>query len=134
MIRVTGYLQITEIIIFLFAVLLHVLNQISYYYLFHIIFRIMSYLETIYLILLICSVIINQRLINQKNDVNQCGLSYRQVMKVVTESIQVGNQTIQTVQLVQPIQQDQIQPVQLPQFGLFEKNRNYIDMILMNRI
>ena len=43
---------------------------------------------------------------------NQCGLSYRQVMKVVTKSIQVNNQPIQQ------IQQDQIQPVQLPQFGL----------------
>ena len=65
---------------------------------------------------------------------NQCGLSYRQVMKVVTKSIQVNNQTSQQVQQIQPIQQDQIQPVQLPQFGLYEKNRKYIDMIFMNRI
>ena len=79
-----------------------------------------SILGNIYLILLICSVIINQRIISQKNNVNQCGLSYRQVMKVVTESIQSNNQSIQ--------------PVQLPQFGLFKKNRNYIDMIFMNRI
>ena len=82
----------------------------------------MSYLEIIYLILLICSVIINQRIISEKNNVNQCGLSYRQVMKVVTKSIQVNNQTSQQVQ---QIQQDQIQPVQLPQFGLYEKNRNH---------
>ena len=88
----------------------------------------MSYLEIIYLILLICSVIINQRIISEKNNVNQCGLSYRQVMKVVTKSIQVNNQPIQQ------IQQDQIQPVQLPQFGLYEKNRKYIDMIFMYRI
>ena len=82
----------------------------------------MSYLEIIYLILLICSVIINQRIISEKNNVNQCGLSYRQVMKVVTKSIQVNNQTSQQVQ---QIQQDQIKPVQLPQFGLYEKNRNH---------
>ena len=101
----------------------------------------MSYLEAIYLFLLLCSVMINQKLISEKNNVNQCGLSYRQVMKVVTKSIQVNNQTSQqvqqidqTIQPVQPIQQDQIQPVQLPQFGLYEKNRNYIDMIFMNRI
>ena len=91
----------------------------------------MSYLEIIYLILLICSVIINQRIISEKNNVNQCGLSYRQVMKVVTKSIQPYNQTSQQIQ---PVQQDQIQPVQLPQFGLYEKNRKYIDMIFMNRI
>ena len=76
--------------------------------------------------------IINQRIISEKNNVNQCGLSYRlsyrQVMKVVTKSIQPYNQTSQQVQ------QDQIQPVQLPQFGLYEKNRKYIDMIFMNRI
>ena len=90
-----------------------------------------SILGNIYLILLICSVIINQRIINEKNNVNQCGLSYRQVIKVVTESIQVNNQTSQQVQQVQQVQ---IQPVQLPQFGLYEKNRNYIDMIFMNRI
>ena len=40
----------------------------------------------------------------------------------------------QPIQPVQQIQQDQIQPVQLPQFGLYEKNRNYIDMIFMYRI
>ena len=74
---------------------------------------------------------INQKLISEKNDVNQCGLSYRQVMKVVTKSIQVNNQTSQPIQ---QIQQDQIQPVQLPQFGLYEKNRKYIDMIFINRI
>ena len=95
---------------------------------------IQSLLSNIYLILLICSVIINQRIIREKNDVNQCGLSYRQVMKVVTKSIQPYNQTSQQVQPVQQIQQDQIQPVQLPQFGLYEKNRKYIDMIFMNRI
>ena len=83
----------------------------------------MSYLEAIYLFLLLCSVMINQKLISEKNDVNQCGLSYRQVMKVVTKSIQVNNQTSQQVQ---QIQQDQIQPVQLPQFGLYEKNRNHL--------
>ena len=105
-----------------------ILNQFSDYYLFHIIFRIMSYLEAIYLFLLLCSVMINQKLISEKNDVNQCGLSYRQVMKVVTESIQPYNQTSQQ------IQQDQIQPVQLPQFGLYQKNRKYIDMIFMYRI
>ena len=114
-----------------------ILNQISDYYLFHIIFRIMSYLEAIYLFLLLCSVIVNQRLISDRNNVNQCGLSYRQVMKVVTKSIQVNNQTSQQIQQLQPIQQiqqDQIQPVQLPQFGLYEKNRKYIDMIFINRI
>ena len=74
---------------------------------------------------------INQKLISEKNNVNQCGLSYRQVMKVVTKSIQVNNQTSQPIQ---HIQQDQIKPVQLPQFGLYEKNRKYIDMIFMNRI
>ena len=94
----------------------------------------MSYLEAIYLFLLLCSVIINQKLISEKNNVNQCGLSYRQVMKVVTKSIQPYNQTSQQVQPVQQIQQDQIKPVQLPQFGLYEKNRKYIDMIFMNRI
>ena len=82
----------------------------------------MSYLEAIYLFLLLCSVMINQKLISEKNDVNQCGLSYRQVMKVVTKSIQVNNQTSQQVQSVQ---EDQIQPVQLLQFGLYEKNRKY---------
>ena len=92
---------------------------------------IQSLLSNIYLILLICSVIVNQRLISEKNNVNQCGLSYRQVMKVVTKSIQPYNQTSQPIQ---QIQQDQIQPVQLPQFGLYEKNRKYIDMIFMNRI
>ena len=91
----------------------------------------MSYLEAIYLFLLLCSVMINQKLISEKNDVNQCGLSYRQVMKVVTKSIQPYNQTSQPIQ---QIQQDQIQPVQLPQFGLYEKNRKYIDMIFINRI
>ena len=111
-----------------------ILNQFSDYYLFHIIFRIMSYLEIIYLILLIFSVIINQRIISEKNNVNQCGLSYRQVMKVVTKSIQVNNQTSQQVQQIQQVQQDQIQPVQLPQFGLYEKNRKYIDMTFINRI
>ena len=65
---------------------------------------------------------INQKLISEKNNVNQCGLSYRQVMKVVTKSIQVNNQTSQQVQSVQ---EDQIQPVQLLQFGLYEKNRKY---------
>ena len=92
---------------------------------------IQSILSNIYLILLICSVMINQKLISEKNNVNQCGLSYRQVMKVVTKSIQVNNQTSQQVQ---QIQQDQIQSVQLPQFGLYEKNRRYIDMIFMYRI
>ena len=80
---------------------------------------------------------INQKLISEKNNVNQCGLSYRQVMKVVTKSIQVNNQTSQQdqqFQQIQPVQQDQIQPVQLPQFGLYEKNRKYIDMIFMYRI
>ena len=43
----------------------------------------------------------NQRLISDRNNVNQCGLSYRQVMKVVTESIQPYNQTSQQVQSVQ---------------------------------
>ena len=79
----------------------------------------MSYLETIYLFLLVCSVIINQRLISDRNDVNQCGLSYRQVIKVLSQPIQSNNQTIQQVQQVQ------IQPVQLPQFGLYQKNRNH---------
>ena len=58
---------------------------------------------------------INQRLISEKNNVNQCGLSYRQVIKVVTKSIPVNNQTSQpiqqidqTIQPVQQIQQDQI--------------------------
>ena len=73
---------------------------------------IQSLLSNIYLFLLICSVIVNQKLISEKNDVNQCGLSYRQVMKVLSQP-------------VQQIQQDQIQPVQLPQFGLYEKNRNH---------
>ena len=89
---------------------------------------IQSILSNIYLFLLICSVIINQRLISDRNNVNQCGLSYRQVMKVVTKSIQVNNQTsqqVQQIQQIQQIQQDQIQPVQLPQFGLYEKNRNH---------
>ena len=86
----------------------------------------MSYLEIIYLILLIFSVIINQRIISEKNNVNQCGLSYRQVMKVVTKSIQPYNQTSQQVQQIQQVQQDQIQPVQLPQFGLYQKNRNHL--------
>ena len=95
---------------------------------------IQSILSNIYLILLLCSVIINQKLISEKNNVNQCGLSYRQVMKVVTKSIQPYNQTSQQFQPVQQIQQDQIQPVQLPQFGLYEKNRKYIDMIFMYRI
>ena len=98
---------------------------------------IQSILSNIYLFLLICSVIVNQRLISDRNNVNQCGLSYRQVMKVVTKSIQVNNQTSQQIQQLQPIQQiqqDQIQPVQLPQFGLYEKNRKYIDMIFINRI
>ena len=81
---------------------------------------IQSLLSNIYLILLICSVIINQRIISEKNNVNQCGLSYRQVIKVVTKSIQPYNQTSQQ------IQQDQIKPVQLPQFGLYEKNRNHL--------
>ena len=88
-----------------------------------------SILGNIYLILLICSVIINQRIISQKNNVNQCGLSYRQVIEVLSQPIQSNNQTIQPiqpVQQVQQVQQVQIQPVQLPQFGLYEKNRNYI--------
>ena len=84
-----------------------------------------SILSNIYLILLICSVMINQKLISEKNNVNQCGLSYRQVMKVVTKSIQPYNQTSQQVQPVQQIQQDPIPPVQLSQFGLYEKNRNH---------
>ena len=78
--------------------------------------------------LIVCSVFVITRLNGNRNDVNQCGLSYRQVIKVVTESIQSNNQTSQQ------IQQDQIQPVQLPQFGLYEKNRKYIDMIFMYRI
>ena len=82
---------------------------------------IQSILSNIYLILLLCSVIINQKLISEKNNVNQCGLSYRQVIKVVTKSIQPYNQTSQQDQ---QIQQDQIQPIQLPQFGLYQKNRN----------
>ena len=82
----------------------------------------MSYLEIIYLILLICSVIINQRIISEKNNVNQCGLSYRQVMKVLSQPVQPNDQQFQPIQ---QIQQDQIQPVQLPQFGLYEKNRNH---------
>ena len=92
---------------------------------------IQSILSNIYLFLLLCSIFVIIRLNGNKNDVNQCGLSYRQVMKVVAESIQVNNQTSQQVQ---QIQQDQIKPVQLPQFGLYEKNRKYIDMIFMNRI
>ena len=92
---------------------------------------IQSILGNIYLFLLLCSVFVITRLNGNRNDVNQCGLSYRQVIKVVTESIQVNNQTVQPIQQVQ---QDQIQPVQLPQFGFYEKNRNYIDMIFMNRI
>ena len=99
-----------------------ILNQISDYYLFHIIFRIMSYLEAIYLFLLLCSVMINQKLISEKNDVNQCGLSYRQVMKVLSQPVQPNDQQFQPIQ---QIQQDQIQPVQLPQFGLYQKNRNH---------
>ena len=94
-------------------------------------------MSNIYLFLLLCSVFVIIRLNGNRNDVNQCGLSYRQVMKVVTKSIQVNNQTSQQIQQLQPIQQiqqDQIQPVQLPQFGLYEKNRKYIDMIFMNRI
>ena len=83
---------------------------------------IQSILSNIYLILLFCSMIINQRLIIDRNDVNQYGLSYRQVMKVVTKSIQPYHQTSQQVQSVQ---EDQIQPVQLPQFGLYQKNRNH---------
>ena len=82
----------------------------------------MSYLEIIYLILLICSVIINQRIISEKNNVNQCGLSYRQVMKVLSQPVQPNDQQFQPIQ---QIQQDQIQPVQLPQFGLYQKNRNH---------
>ena len=89
---------------------------------------IQSILSNIYLFLIVCSVFVITRLNGNRNDVNQCGLSYRQVIKVVTESIQSNNQTSQQ------IQQDQIQPVQLPQFGLYEKNRKYIDMIFMYRI
>ena len=100
-----------------------ILNQFSDYYLFHIIFRIMSYLEAIYLFLLLCSVMINQKLISEKNDMNQCGLSYRQVMKVLSQPVQPNDQQFQPIQ---QIQQDQIQPVQLPQFGLYEKNRNHL--------
>ena len=92
---------------------------------------IQSILSNIYLILLICSVMINQKLISEKNNVNQCGLSYRQVMKVLSQPVQPNDQQFQPIQ---QIQQDQIQPVQLPQFGLYEKNRKYIDMIFMNRI
>ena len=84
---------------------------------------IQSILSNIYLFLLLCSVFVNSRLNGNRNNVNQCGLSYRQVMKVVTKSIQPYNQTIQPIQ---QIQQDQIQPVQLPQFGLYEKNRNHL--------
>ena len=84
---------------------------------------IQSILSNIYLFLLLCSVFVIIRLNGNRNDVNQCGLSYRQVMKVVAESIQVNNQTSQQVQ---QIQQDQIQPVQLPQFGLYEKNRSHL--------
>ena len=73
--------------------------------------------------LIVCSVFVITRLNGNRNDVNQCGLSYRQVMKVVTKSIQPYNQTSQPIQ---QIQQDQIQPVQLPQFGLYEKNRNHL--------
>ena len=62
---------------------------------------------------------------------NQCGLSYRQVMKVLSQPVQPNDQQFQPIQ---QIQQDQIQPVQLPQFGLYQKNRNYIDMIFINRI
>ena len=86
---------------------------------------IQSILSNIYLFLLLCSVFVIIRLNGNRNDVNQCGLSYRQVMKVVTKSIQVNNQTSQQVQQIQPVQQDQIQPVQLPQFGLYQKNRNH---------
>ena len=82
-----------------------------------------SILSNIYLILLICSVIINQRIISEKNNVNQCGLSYRQVMKVLSQPVQPNDQQFQPIQ---QIQQDQIQPVQLPQFGLYEKNRNHL--------
>ena len=92
---------------------------------------IQSILSNIYLFLLLCSVFVIIRLNGNRIDVDQCGLSYRQVMKVVTKSIQPYNQTSQQVQ---QIQQDQIQPVQLPQFGLYEKNRKYIDMIFINRI
>ena len=83
---------------------------------------IQSILSNIYLFLLLCSVFVIIRLNGNRIDVNQCGLSYRQVMKVVAESIQPYNQTSQQVQSVQ---QYQIQPVQLPQFGLYEKNRNH---------
>ena len=92
---------------------------------------IQSILSNIYLFLLLCSVFVIIRLNGNRIDVNQCGLSYRQVMKVVAESIQPYNQTSQPIQQTQ---QDQIQPVQLPQFGLYEKNRKYIDMIFMYRI
>ena len=98
---------------------------------YHYFIMIQSILSNIYLFLLLCSVFVIIRLNGNRNDMNQCGLSYRQVMKVVTESIQPYNQTSQQVQSVQ---QYQIQPVQLPQFGLYEKNRNYIDMIFMYRI
>ena len=67
--------------------------------------------------------IINQRIISEKNNVNQCGLSYRQVMKVLSQPVQPNDQQFQPIQ---QIQQDQIQPVQLPQFGLYEKNRNHL--------
>ena len=83
---------------------------------------IQSILSNIYLILLLCSVMINQKLISEKNNVNQCGLSYRQVMKVLSQPVQPNDQQFQPIQ---QIQQDQIQPVQLPQFGLYQKNRNH---------
>ena len=83
---------------------------------------IQSLLSNIYLILLLCSMLINQRLISDRNSVNQCGISYRRVINVVTKSIVSNNQTSQQIQ---QIQQDQIQPVQLPQFGLYEKNRSH---------
>ena len=83
----------------------------------------MSYLEIIYLILLICSVIINQRIISEKNNVNRCGLSSTQLMKAFSQPVQPHDQQFQPIQ---QIQQDQIQPVQLPQFGLYEKNRNHL--------
>ena len=86
---------------------------------------IQSILSNIYLFLLLCSVFVIIRLNGNRIDVDQCGLSYRQVIKVVTESIQPYNQTSQQFQPVQQIQQDQIQPVQLPQFGLYQKNRKY---------
>ena len=94
-------------------------------YINHTIIMIQSILSNIYLILLLCSVFVNSRLNGNRNNVNQYGLSYRQVMKVVTKSIQPYNQTSQQVQPVQQIQQDPIQPVQLPQFGLYQKNRNH---------